>query len=244
MKAIVLAGGRGTRLAPYTTVFPKPLVPIGERPILDIVLRQLAAAGFDQVTLAVGYLAELIMAYCGDGSRYGIELTYSREEKPLGTAGPIALAPVVGETFLAMNGDLLTTIDYRAMLVSHRDRGSIATVATFPRDVTIELGVIEADENDRVTDYLEKPHFQYAVSTGVYLFEPAILDHIPRGERFDLPDLVLRLIRLGLPVGRYAASGYWLDIGRHDDYAEAVRLFESHRAEFLPGETGTGAEPQ
>jgi NDP-sugar pyrophosphorylase family protein len=238
MKAIVLAGGRGTRLAPYTTVFPKPLVPIGERPILDIVLRQLAAAGFDQITLAVGYLAELIMAYCGDGSRYGIELAYSREEKPLGTAGPIALVPVEGETFLAMNGDLLTTIDYRAMLQAHRARGNIATVATFPRDVTIELGVIEADENDRVTNYLEKPSFQYAVSTGVYIFEPAVLEHIPRGERYDLPDLVLRLIERGLNVGRYAATGYWLDIGRHDDYADAVALFESHRREFLPNEEG------
>ena len=135
-----------------------------------------------------------------------------------------------------MNGDLLTTIDYRAMLASHRDRGSIATVATFPRDVTIELGVIEADENDRVTDYLEKPHFQYAVSTGVYLFEPAILDHIPHGERFDLPDLVLRLIRLGLPVGRYAASGYWLDIGRHDDYEQAQSEFDRMRDRLIPHE--------
>jgi NDP-sugar pyrophosphorylase family protein len=236
MKAIVLAGGKGTRLAPYTTVFPKPLMPIGERPILDIVLRQLAAAGFGEVTLAVGHLAELIMAYCGDGSRFGVELTYSRETSPLGTAGPISLVPIPDDTFLVMNGDLLTTINFREMLQFHRARGHIATVATFPREVIIDLGVIESDEDDRVINYLEKPRFQYAVSTGVYLFEPAILDSIPRGERLDLPDLVLGLIARGLSVGRYAASGYWLDIGRHDDYAAAVEVFEAHRREFLPDE--------
>jgi NDP-mannose synthase len=236
MRAIVLAGGKGTRLAPYTTSFPKPLMPIGDRPILDIVLRQLGASGFDQVTLAVGHLAELIMAFCGDGSRFGVDLTYSKEEAPLGTAGPLALVPPADETFLVMNGDLLTSIDLRDMLAVHRTRRNIATVATFPRLVTIDLGVIEADENDRVTNYLEKPSFNYSVSTGIYLFEPEIVDQIPRGERFDLPDLVLAMIRRGLAVGRYQATGYWLDIGRHDDYAEATEVFESHRQAFLPQE--------
>jgi NDP-sugar pyrophosphorylase family protein len=211
-------------------------MPIGERPILDIVLRQLAAAGYDRITLAVGHLAELIMAYCGDGSRYGVELVYSREEAPLGTAGPIALAAPFDETFLAMNGDLLTTIDFGGMLRIHRQRGNAATIATFPREVTIDLGVIEADDDDRVTGYLEKPRFSYSVSTGIYLFEPVVLEHIPRGERYDLPDLILHLVRTGLPVGRYAVHGQWLDIGRHDDYAEAVSVFEAHRGEFLPTE--------
>lgn len=234
MKAIVLAGGKGTRLAPITAVLPKPLMPIGEMPILDVVIRQLAAAGFRDITLAVGYLAELVMAYCGNGERYGVTLSYSREQSPLGTAGPIALVPPAGETFLVMNGDLLTTIDYRAMLAHHRARGHIATVATFPREVRIDLGVIEADDHDRVTNYIEKPTFHYSVSTGIYLFEPAILEHIQAGQRLDLPELVLRLLGKGIPVGRYAATGRWLDIGRHDDYAEAVRLFESSRDEFLP----------
>ncbi len=237
MKAIVLAGGRGTRLAPYTTVLPKPLMPIGDMPILDVVLRQLAAAGYDQITLAVGYLAELLMAYCGDGSRYGVQLTYSREEKPLGTAGPIALVPDLDQTFLVMNGDLLTTIDYRAMLDFHVGRGNIATVATFTREVVIDLGVIEAVD-DRVVGYREKPRFSYAVSAGIYLFEPAILDLIPRGERFDLPDLILKLLEGGLTVGRFAAMGEWLDIGRHDDYEEGVRKFEARRHEYLPAVAG------
>ena len=234
MKAIVLAGGKGTRLAPYTTVFPKPLMPIGDRPILDIVLRQLAAARFDQVTLAVGHLAELIMAYCGDGSRYGIDLRYSREETPLGTAGPIALVPGITDTFLSMNGDLLTAIDYQAMLRFHRSRGHVATVATFSREVTVDLGIIEAGDDDLVTGYLEKPTFRYEASTGVYLFEPEVLAHIPAGERLDLPDLIRELLAERLPVGRYAFTGHWLDIGRHDDYAAAIELFESHRSEFLP----------
>jgi NDP-sugar pyrophosphorylase family protein len=234
MRAIVLAGGKGTRLAPYTTVFPKPLMPIGDMPILDVVLRQLAAAGFAHITLAVGHLAELIQAYCGDGSRYGVSLTYSREDTPLGTAGPIGVAPVAGETFLVMNGDLLTTIDYRDLMRFHAARGHIATLATFPREVHIDLGVIEADGDDRVTNYIEKPSYRYAVSTGIYAFEPAILEHIPRGRRFDLPELILELLGRGIPVARYPATGRWLDIGRPDDYAEANRLFESCRSEFLP----------
>lgn len=239
MKAIVLAGGKGTRLAPYTTVLPKPLMPIGDMPILDVVLRQLAAAGFDQITLAVGYLAELIMAYCGDGSRYGVKLAYSREETPLGTAGPIGLVPDLDETFLVMNGDLLTTLDYGSMLTFHASRGHIATVATIAREVVIDLGVIEAVD-DRVVAYREKPRFSYAVSAGIYLFEPAILEHIPRGERFDLPDLIIKLLDGGLPVGRFEAAAEWLDIGRHDDYEEAMRAFESRRDEYLPASTGEG----
>jgi NDP-sugar pyrophosphorylase family protein len=233
MRAIVLAGGKGTRLAPFTTVLPKPLMPIGDMPIVDVVLRQLAASGFDQITLAVGYLAELLMAYCGDGSRYGVQLAYSREEEPMGTAGPIALVPDLDETFLVMNGDLLTTIDYRRMLEFHAAHDNIATVATFTREIVIDLGVIEGD-SDRVVDYREKPRLTYDASAGIYLFEPGILDFIPRGERLDLPQLILTLLERGMTVGRFAAEGQWLDIGRHADYEEAVRTFEANRDDYLP----------
>jgi NDP-sugar pyrophosphorylase family protein len=234
MKAIVLAGGRGARLAPYTTILPKPLLPIDDMPILEIVIRQLAHHGFDDITLAVGYLAELLMAYCGDGSRYGIKLSYSREETPLGTAGPIALIPDLNETFLVMNGDLLTTLDYTGMWRYHKDRGAIATLATYQRDAQIDLGVIETSADGWVTNYIEKPVFHYAISTGIYLFEPAILKYIPRSERLDLPELVLRLLRQGQGVNSYRHEGHWLDIGRHDDYAAALEEFEAHRQEFLP----------
>lgn len=234
MNAIVLAGGKGTRLAPYTTVLPKPLMPIGDIPILDIVLRQLASSGFTNITLAVGHLAELLMAYCGDGSKYNLSLTYSREETPLGTAGPITLVPNLNETFLMMNGDLLTNINYREVWNYHKQRNALATIATYKRDVKIDLGVIEIDDNNWATNYIEKPTYHYAVSMGIYIFEPAIMQYIPNNQRFDLPDLILRLFDEGEQVNCYRFDGYWLDIGRHDDYEAAIQEFQSHRSLFLP----------
>lgn len=236
MKAVILAGGKGRRLAPYTTVFPKPLMPIGDIPILEVVVRQLKHAGFDEIAVAVGYLAELLMAYFGDGSKWGLRIRYSREEQPLGTAGPLRLVQGLDETFLAMNGDLLTNLDFRAMWEYHRSRGAIATMATFRRDVKIDLGVLDVDEGQWVRGYTEKPTFHYLVSTGIYLFEPAVLEYIPPGERLDMPDLVLRLLAAGQRVSSYPFQGMWLDIGRPDDYERAVAEFEAHRAEFVPGE--------
>ncbi len=234
MRAIVLAGGKGTRLAPYTTVLPKPLMPIGEMPILEIVIRQLQKHGFDNLTLAVGYLAELLMAYCGDGSKFGVTLDYSREEQPLGTAGPIALVPNLNETFLVMNGDLLTTIDYAAMLKYHRERGALATIACYQRDVKIDLGVLDVDSDNWVANYIEKPTYHYSVSMGIYLFEPEIFKYIPANQRLDLPELVIKLMQDGKKVNVFNFDGYWLDIGRHDDYERAIEEFAVHRADFLP----------
>jgi NDP-sugar pyrophosphorylase family protein len=231
MRAIILAGGKGTRLAPYTTVLPKPLMPIGEMPILEIVIRQLQRHGFDDLTLAVGYLAEL---YCGDGSKFNVKLGYSREEQPLGTAGPIALVSGIDDSFLVMNGDLLTTIDYSAMLAYHRERKAMATIACYQRDVKIDLGVIETDADNWVSNYIEKPTYHYSVSMGIYIFEPAVLQFIQKNQRLDLPELVLKLKAAGHPVNIYNFEGYWLDIGRHDDYERAIEEFAAHRAEFLP----------
>ena len=234
MRAIILAGGKGTRLAPYTTILPKPLMPIGDMPILEIVIRQLQRKGFDNITLATGYLAELLIAYCGDGHKFKVKIDYSHEEQPLGTAGPIALVPKLNDTFLVMNGDLLTTIDYRAMLKHHRDRNALATVACYRRDVKIDLGVIEADADNWVADYIEKPTYHYLVSMGIYLFEPEILKYIPKNERLDLPELVIKLIRDGKKVNVFNFDGYWLDIGRQDDYERALDEFSMHREDFLP----------
>ena len=234
MKAVILAGGKGTRLAPYTTVLPKPLMPIGDMPILEIVLRQMACYGFKDVTLAVGYLAELLMAYCGDGSKFGVRVDYSREEHPLGTAGPIALIPDLEETFLVMNGDLLTTLNYGEMYRYHKQRGAIATLAAYPREVKIDLGVIDIDADNWVKDYIEKPTYHYSVSTGVYIFEPQVLESITPNQRLDLPELVLRLKSHGHPVNVYRFDGYWLDIGRHDDYEKANGQFSENRNTFLP----------
>lgn len=236
MRAIILAGGKGTRLAPYTTVFPKPLMPIDDMPILEIVIRQLKRHGFNRLTLAVGHLAELLMAYFGDGEKFGVALNYSREEHPLGTAGPLSLIPDLSETFLVMNGDLLTTMDYNAMLQYHRERGAIATIACYQRSVKIDFGVIEASPENWITNYIEKPTQHYSVSMGIYIFEPAIFNYIPHGEYLDLPDLVKKLLAAGQGVNIFRFDGYWLDIGRHDDYERAVAEFSQRRAEFLSEE--------
>ncbi|HRI56158.1 MAG TPA: sugar phosphate nucleotidyltransferase [Anaerolineae bacterium] len=235
MQAVILAGGKGRRLRPYTTVLPKPLMPLGEMPIIEVVLRQLAASGFGQVTVAVGYLAELLMAYCGDGSKYGLDLSYSREETPLGTAGPLALIDGLagGDSFLVMNGDVLTSLDFAALVQRHQASGAAATIATHQRQQQINYGIIESDDADRVTAYIEKPQHHYQVSMGVYVLTPAVLEYIPRGHYLDLPDLVRTLMAAGRPVLAYPFDGYWLDIGRHDDYEQAVEEFEAMRPMLL-----------
>jgi NDP-sugar pyrophosphorylase family protein len=232
-KAVILAGGKGTRLAPYTTVFPKPLMPLGETPILEIVLRQLARHGFKDVTLAVGYLAELIEAYFGDGSRFGLSLRYSREHEPMGTAGPLALIDGLDEPFLVMNGDVLTTLDYGAFLDEHIASRVVATIATFGRTHTVDFGVIETDADGMVSGYVEKPSSDYLVSMGVNALSPAALEVVAAGERLDVPELMLRLIAAGQPVRSSLFEGYWLDIGRHDDFARAQDEFGAHAEEFL-----------
>jgi NDP-sugar pyrophosphorylase family protein len=241
MQAVILAGGKGRRLRPYTTVLPKPLMPLGDMPIIEVVLRQLAASGFDQVTIAVGYLAELLMAYCGDGSKFGLELRYSREEEPLGTAGPLALIDGLrhGDTFLVMNGDVLTSLDLRGLVQRHRASGAAATIATHQRQQQINYGIIENDEGGRVTAYIEKPTYHYQVSMGIYVLAPAVLDFVPRGQYLDLPDLVRQLMAAGQPVLAHPFDGYWLDIGRHDDYEQAVEEFEAMRPMLL----GVGNRP-
>ena len=239
MKAVILAGGKGTRLAPYTAVLPKPLMPIGDIPILEVVVRQLKHAGFDEIIMAVGYLSELLMAYFGDGTKLGVPIRYSREEHPLGTAGPLGLIQGLDEPFLVMNGDLLTTLDYRTMWAFHGDHDAIVTLCTYQRDVKIDLGVIETDSDRRVKRYIEKPTYHYDVSTGIYIFDPAILRYITAGQRIDLPDLVSQLLAEKRPVATFPLDGYWLDIGRHDDYEQAIQEFEAHRALFLPDESST-----
>jgi NDP-mannose synthase len=244
MRAVVLAGGKGTRLAPYTTVLPKPLMPIGDVPILEVVLRQLAHHGFGHITLAVGHLAELLVAYCGEGTKFGVSIAYSREESPLGTAGPLALVGGLRNTFLVMNGDVLTNLDYGRMLCAHRESRAIATVAAFDRSVNINLGVLEIAKNSAVTAYIEKPTLHHSVSMGIYFFEPAALRYVTAGQRLDLPDLITALLDGGECVMAYKHTGYWLDIGRPDDYAAAVEEFERHREHFLPNQSATGSMPR
>jgi NDP-sugar pyrophosphorylase family protein len=234
MRAVILAGGKGTRLMPYTTVLPKPLMPIGDMPILEVVLRQLKAAGIDRVTMAVGHLAELLQAFFGDGNRLGLPIDYSMEHKPLGTVGPLTLIPDLDSTLLMMNGDILTTLDYRDLIARHRMSGAVATIATYVRQVKIDFGVVEADAADVLTGYVEKPTLDYRVSMGIYVFEPEVLRYLKPGEYRDFPDLIKTLIGERKKVISYPFPGYWLDMGRPDDYARAVEEFEARRSEFLP----------
>lgn len=235
---IVLAGGRGTRLAPYTTVLPKPLMPIREMPVLEILLRRLRAAGFTRVHLAVGYLAELIEAYFRDGERFGIELRYLREDQPLGTAGPLAELESDAEHLLVMNGDLFTALDFGKLVDYHLERGATATIATLEREVPIEFGVIRLDQ-DTIVGFDEKPTLTYDVSMGVYAFEREVAKLIPPGERFDFPDLVLSLLRDGKDVAAYRSKDFWLDIGRREDYELAQERFDELAHELLPESNGS-----
>jgi NDP-sugar pyrophosphorylase family protein len=236
-RAVILAGGMGTRLYPYTTVLPKPLMPIGDRPILDIVIRQLVRAGFERVTIATGYLAELIEVFFGDGSAYGIAIDYFREREPLGTVGSLALIDGLEQDFLVMNGDVLTDIDYAELLSRHIGSGDAATIASHERQVQISLGVMRFEREDdprAVTDYIEKPTISYEVSMGVYCFAPRVIERIEPGSRLDFPDLILRLIAAGERVRAWRSTDYWLDIGRHDDYEQAQDEFNRLRHRFLP----------
>ena len=231
--AVVLVGGRGTRLAPYTTNLPKPLVPVGGMPVLEILVRRLRAFGVRRTVMAVGHLGSLIMAHFGDGSRFGVSIEYSIEDQPLGTAGPLSLVRDISSPFLVVNGDLLTDLDFRGMVRAHQASGATATIGLFAREERIELGVIETDDQNRVTGYIEKPTYHYRASMGAYVFDRRALDFVPAGTRYDLPDLVRAMIAAGESVAGYEHKGYWLDIGRPEDYDRAQREFESVRGRLL-----------
>jgi NDP-mannose synthase len=238
-RVIILAGGPGTRLRPFTTVLPKPLMPIADRPILDIVVRQLGHQGFDRITIASGYLAELLEAFFRDGSSYGVSIDYHVEREPLGTIGALGLIDGLHSTdpFLVMNGDVLTDLDYRDVVESHISSGATATIATHRRTVEVSLGVMQFDDAGdplRLTGFVEKPTYHYDVSMGVYCFSPDVLAYIEPNVALDLPGLVDRLLADGRTVRGFPFAGYWMDIGRHEDYQQASDEFEEHRSRLLP----------
>lgn len=236
MKAVVLAGGKGTRLSPYTKILPKPLMPIGDMPILELILRQIKIAGINEVVLTVGHLSELMRAFFQDGQRLGMQISYQYEDKPLGTAGPIAHVEALGETFLVTNGDVLTTLHFGDLLRFHKDQQAALTIAAHHRRVKIDLGVIEWDDQSVIRGYIEKPVYDYCVSMGVYVFDQRVIQYIPRGEYLDFPDLVRILLAAGEKVVGYPFEGYWQDLGNPGDYEQATQDFEKMKTEFLPVE--------
>lgn len=231
-RAVILAGGKGTRLRPYTVVLPKPLMPIGEFPILEVIIKQLAAAGFDHITMAVNHQAEIIKAFFMDGSKWGIRIDYSLEDQPLGTMGPLRLIKDLPEHFLVMNGDILTDLDFAAFHDNHMQSGKIFTISSHLREQVVDYGVLETS-GDTLIGLREKPRMHYEVSMGIYMLSHAALEHIPTNTNYGFDHLMHDLLRVGQDVLVRRFNGYWLDIGRPDDYMTAIEIFEKSSGTFL-----------
>jgi NDP-mannose synthase len=225
MKAVVLAGGRGTRLAPYTSVLPKPLMPVGERSILEIVVEQLEEAGITDINFCVGYLSHLIKAVFDNRQNGHVDISYVHENDALGTAAPLRLVEGLDDTFLVMNGDVLTTLDYRELVRYHRAQDNVMTIATQNRTVKIDYGIVRLDVRQRLRHFEEKPELSTPVSMGIYVMEPDVLEHIPPDQHFDFPDLVQALLDASAPIGGYRYDGLWFDIGQHEDYEQAAEAW-------------------
>jgi NDP-sugar pyrophosphorylase family protein len=234
-RALLLAGGLGTRLLPYTAVLPKPLVPVGDEPVMETLLRQLASHGIRDITVSVGHLAALIETYFGDGARFGVAITYQHESEPLGTAGP--LRPLLagldpGDAILVVNGDLLTDMDFSAFIDAYEQRRPAIQVGAIRREERVQLGVLRLDDNDQVRGYDEKPLHTYHASMGVYLVSAAAARWLPPAGRFDMPDLILAALAAGESVAAWTHQGIWLDIGRPDDHRRASELVAENPLAF------------
>lgn len=223
--AVILAGGKGTRLYPYTIAMPKPLVPIGDKPILEIILRQLVRQGIDNIYLAVNHQAELIQAYCGNGDKYGATITYVLEDKPLGTMGPLKKIGGLPEDFFILNGDVLSDMDYNSLMQYHKESGNIFTISSYKRVQYVDYGVLEIAGN-KLTGFQEKPRLRYNVSMGIYVASRNVLEYIPEDVYYGFDQLMLRLLAKSLAVSVKEHKGYWLDIGRPDDYQQAEEDYE------------------
>lgn len=227
MRAIILAGGKGIRLRPYTTLIPKPMVPLGGRmSILEVVLNQLAQSGFTHVTLAVNHLAHLIMAYFGDGKRWRLKLDYSLEEEPLSTIGPLTLIDDLPDNFLVMNGDILCDLNYRRFFERHVEANADVSVSVYKRETKIDFGVLKYDENLVLREFQEKPTYSFDVSMGIYCLSRRVVEKLPRGSVYGFDNLMLDGIRNGVNIKINPFDGYWLDIGRPDDYEYADKNFD------------------
>jgi NDP-sugar pyrophosphorylase family protein len=235
-RAVLLVGGKGSRLRPFTATFPKPLMPLDDTPILEVLLRQLLRCNISRVTLALGHLGELIQAYLSHRPQLTeqLDIDYVHETTPLGTSGAVALVDGLTDTFLVMNGDVLTDLDFQSLLTFHRERDAALTIAAHQKEVPIDLGVLQTDDDGVLHGYVEKPVETFQVSMGVYVYEPRVLAYIEPGHYLDFPDLVLRLVAAGEKVVAFKNDALWLDIGRPDDYALAQERFASQQMD-TPG---------
>ena len=234
-QAVIMAGGKGTRLHPYSALFPKPLMPLGDMPVLELLLRRMKSAGVTDVILAVNHLGRLIRTFFGDGSQLGLSIRYSNESQPLGTAGALGnMIDELDETFMVCNGDLLTSMDLVAMARQHLETGCDASIGVFERENKIDFGLIEFDAEKRLCAYREKPTNMYYVSMGIYMLQrEAVRPCITANEYLDMPTLLLQMRAAHADVRCYHDDCMWLDIGRPDDFALAQSMFEHNRALFL-----------
>lgn len=235
MMAIILAGGKGTRLKPFTTSIPKPLMPLGDLPILEIVIRQLQAAGFNRIVLSLGHMAYFFTTFIERWQRHGVTIDTVHEVEPLGTAGSIGLVKNLPETFLVMNGDLLTTLDYADLIAKHQRSSAWGTIALSRRELKVDYGVVHSSGDGLLERYEEKPVLTYDVSMGINVFDRRALEFVPHGRKLDIPDLMLAMKNAGKPVYCVATTCYWQDIGRFEDFERASADFSEHPSRFLPG---------
>lgn len=233
-RAVILAGGKGTRLRPYTVVLPKPLVPVGDYPILEIIIQQLVHYGFSRITLTVNHQADLIKAFFGDGSKWGIQIDYSLETKALSTMGPLSLIKDLPENFLVMNGDILSNINYAELFDYHVTQKNHFTVSSYQRENVNLYGVLDTDANGKLVAFREKPVTTFEVSMGIYMINKSIMEYIPYDTPYGFDTLMLDLLKAGKGAYVKKFTGYWLDIGRPDDYAKAIEDFEAKKMSFLP----------
>lgn len=231
-RAVILAGGKGTRLRPYTVVLPKPLMPIGDYPILEVIIRQLAYYEFTHITMAVNHQAELIQAFFGDGSKWGVKIDYSLEDKPLSTMAPLKLIKDLPDNFLVMNGDILTDLNFKQFYENHIENGNIFTISAYQREIKSEFGVLEIEENTLV-GFQEKPITYYDVSMGTYMVSKSAVEYIPNDTFYGFDHLMLDLIKNKKNVKTNRFNGYWLDIGRPDDYMQAIEEFDEMKGKFI-----------
>jgi NDP-sugar pyrophosphorylase family protein len=233
MRAVILAGGKGTRLRPYTVALPKPLMPIGDYPILEVIVRQLAYFGYKHITMAVNHQAEIIRAFFEQGEKWGISIDYSLEDKPLSTMGPLKLIKDLPDNFLVMNGDILTDLDFKAFYDGHVANNNLFTISSYTRIVKTEYGVLELNGDNHLIGFKEKPVIPYTVSMGIYMVNKSILQEIPDGAAYGFDNLMIDLIVKGKPVTVKTFNGYWLDIGRPDDYMQAIEEFDNLKDQFI-----------
>ncbi|MDD9269944.1 sugar phosphate nucleotidyltransferase [Paenibacillus sp. GCM10023248] len=236
MEVVIMTGGKGMRMAPYTKVLPKGLLPVGEQPILEIIVKQLRHYGFTSITMACGYLSSLIQTYFGDGSSRGVDITYHVEREPLGTIGPLKCLRRMSGPFLLINCDVLTTLNFAKFRDFHIEGGSLLTIASQKKGIPIQLGVLET-KDDYVTNIIEKPTHLACVSMGIYMMNPIITDYIPANKFFDIPDLIHAVLADDQKVRHYENTDFWLDIGRPSDYTLANEEFGKLKSILLPGES-------